>query len=94
MTRIVQVPRTRRPAGVTPERAIPPRDFDNGILLFDGPDLTYVGLVDGRWWRWPAEKHGWRKRQPCSEHDSYGRPQFDERKASLGWRLSGVWNGR
>jgi hypothetical protein len=60
------------------------------ILLFDAPDHTYIGLVDGQWWRWPAERHGWRKRVACSEHDSYGRPQFDERRALLGWRLSGV----
>jgi hypothetical protein len=69
------------------------------VLVYAHPDGdTYVARIDGAWLRWPAEHHGWARRERCPE--SLADPtlrsggtacwELEPRLGALALRLSGV----
>ena len=63
----------------------------DGMRLYNDPDgVHYVGLVGSRWYRWPAERDGWKRRAPCDPPELAGSFPLDARLAKLAAQLSGV----
>lgn len=63
----------------------------NDIIVYahrDGKD--YVGLFGRDWWRWPAERDGWRSRTRYTPRDDEDLDELSGRLAYLALRLSGV----
>lgn len=61
------------------------------ILVYADPDgVSYVGLVDERWFKWPAEAHGWARRRACAPSVAEDCWELEPRLAALALRLSGA----
>lgn len=63
------------------------------VVVFADPDgKHYVACFgeDRRWYRWPAERHGWRSRTSCSESLAEQCEELPPTLARLALVLSGV----
>jgi hypothetical protein len=45
--------------------------MSDAVVFFDPDGRHYLATIDGQWWRWPAERGGWARREPCKEHEGY-----------------------
>jgi hypothetical protein len=54
-----------------------------------GGNIDSVDVISG-WWRWPAERHGWRQRVRCSEATAEAALELPPALGRLALRLSGV----
>lgn len=78
----------RAPSRSTSRTSCEPLVSDD-LVVYDGPELTYVGSISGSWWRWEAEAGGWARRRPSSPVEAANRPKLDDWHAKLALKLSG-----
>ena len=59
------------------------------IVVYVHPNrVDYVAEVDGHWLRWPAERNGWERRQPCAPAEAEW-DELPEARSRLALRLTG-----
>jgi hypothetical protein len=60
------------------------------VIVYDDHDHYVANFTDQGWLRWPAEQHGWSRRQPVAASVAEDRVELAPRLARLALRLSGV----
>lgn len=64
---------------------------NDDVIVYAHPDgRSYVGLIGERWYKWPAEQHGWVLRQGCPASLAEQCEELPPRLGDMALRLSGA----